>query len=78
MMGIDLDERLVWIVEHLVAILNSIDINIILADFSKQTWQKDPVIHFYKTFLAQYDPKLREICGVYYTPEPVVSYMVLQ
>ena len=31
---------------------------------------------FYETFLAQYDPKLRELRGVYYTPEPVVSYIV--
>src|SRR5262249_50370046 len=36
----------------------------------------DPIVHFYETFLAQYDPKLRELRGVYYTPEPVVSYIV--
>ena len=36
----------------------------------------DPVVHFYETFLAAYDPKLRESRGVYYTPEPVVSYIV--
>jgi len=33
-------------------------------------------VHFYETFLTQYDPKLRELRGVYYTPEPVVSYIV--
>ena len=38
--------------------------------------QEDPVVHFYETFLAAYDPKLRETRGVYYTPEPVVSYIV--
>jgi len=38
--------------------------------------REDPIIHFYETFLAQYDPKLREMRGVYYTPEPVVSYIV--
>ncbi|MEY3219072.1 MAG: hypothetical protein RIT27_429 [Pseudomonadota bacterium] len=74
--GIDLDERLVWMVEHLVAVLNRADIGAILADFGKQTRQEDPVVHFYETFLAQYNPKLREIRGVYYTPEPVVSYIV--
>ena len=37
---------------------------------------QDPVVHFYETFLAAYDPKLRESRGVYYTPEPVVSYLV--
>ena len=48
----------------------------ILADFGKRTRQEDPVVHFYETFLAAYDPKLRETRGVYFTPEPVVSYIV--
>lgn len=74
--GIDLDERLVWMVEHLVAVLNRSDIAAILEYFGKQTRKEDPVVHFYETFLAQYDPKLREVRGVYYTPEPVVSYIV--
>jgi predicted helicase len=74
--GIDLDERLKWAVEHLIAVLNRTDIASILEDFGKQTRKEDPVVHFYETFLAQYDPKLREVRGVYYTPEPVVSYIV--
>ncbi|MDM3857686.1 MAG: N-6 DNA methylase, partial [Aphanizomenon gracile PMC649.10] len=37
---------------------------------------EDPVVHFYETFLAEYDPKMRESRGVYYTPEPVVDYIV--
>ena len=48
----------------------------ILRDFGKRTRQEDPVVHFYETFLAAYDPKLRESRGVYFTPEPVVSYIV--
>src|SRR5262249_28342163 len=48
----------------------------VLADFGKTTRQEDPIIHFYETFLAHYNPRLRELRGVYYTPEPVVSYMV--
>jgi len=74
--GIDLDARLVWMVEHLVAVLNRADMSAILADFGKRTRQEDPVVHFYETFLANYDAKLREVRGVYYTPEPVVSYIV--
>ncbi len=74
--GIDIDDRLVWAVEHLVAILNHTDIAAILTDFGKRTRQTDPVVHFYETFLKHYDPKLREMRGVYYTPEPVVSYIV--
>jgi len=74
--GVDLDDRLVWAVEHLVEVLNRADIASILAEFGKRTRLEDPVVHFYETFLAQYDPKLREVRGVYYTPEPVVSYIV--
>ncbi|MDE2723082.1 MAG: N-6 DNA methylase, partial [Gemmatimonadota bacterium] len=36
----------------------------------------DPIVHFYETFLSQYDPDERERRGVYYTPEPVVGYIV--
>ena len=37
---------------------------------------EDPVIQFYEPFLKEYDPKEREARGVYYTPKPVVDYMV--
>jgi very-short-patch-repair endonuclease len=74
--GIELDERLVWMVDHLVAVLNRADIGAILENFGKRTRQEDPVVHFYETFLAHYDAKLRGVRGVYYTPEPVVSYIV--
>lgn len=74
--GINLDERIAWIVDDLAELLNRVNINSILQDFGKRTRQEDPVVHFYETFLAAYDPKLRETRGVYYTPEPVVSYIV--
>ncbi|HHB91719.1 MAG TPA: DNA methyltransferase [Thioploca sp.] len=74
--GIELDERLIWSVEHLVTVLNHADIAAILEDFGKRTRQEDPVVHFYETFLKHYDPSMREMRGVYYTPEPVVSYIV--
>jgi len=74
--GIELDERLVWMVDHLCAVLNRADIAAILENFGRKTRQEDPVVHFYETFLVQYNPKLRELRGVYYTPEPVVSYIV--
>ena len=48
----------------------------ILADFGGRTGRDDPVVHFYEDFLAAYDPQLREVRGVYYTPEPVVSWIV--
>jgi predicted helicase len=74
--GPDLDERIVWAVDDLAELLNHADIAAILQDFGKRTRQEDPIVHFYETFLAQYDPKMRELRGVYYTPEPVVSYIV--
>ncbi len=74
--GPDLDERIVWVVADLAELLNRSDMASILQDFGKRTRQEDPVVHFYETFLAQYDHELRELRGVYYTPEPVVSYIV--
>ena len=74
--GPDLDERITWAVEDLAALLQKADIDAILADFGKMTRQEDPVVHFYETFLGAYDAKLRETRGVYYTPEPVVDYIV--
>jgi predicted helicase len=74
--GPDLDDRIVWAVDDLADLLNKTDISAILQDFGKRTRREDPVVHFYETFLAAYDPKMREARGVYYTPEPVVSYIV--
>jgi hypothetical protein len=70
------DEPYVDYVEDVVKILDNTDRDSVLSDFGKRTKQEDPVVHFYETFLSAYDPKLRERRGVYYTPEPVVSYIV--
>lgn len=74
--GAQLDERVVWIVDDLCEIFRATDLREILADFGKSTGQNDPFLHFYETFLAEYDPKLRKSRGVYYTPEPVVNFIV--
>ncbi len=74
--GPDLDDRIVWAVDDLAELLHHTNISAILEDFGKRTRREDPVVHFYETFLAAYDPKMREARGVYYTPEPVVSYIV--
>jgi hypothetical protein len=70
------DEPFASFVDDLVNLLAHTDMEAVLADFGRRTRQEDPVVHFYETFLAAYDPKLREARGVYYTPEPVVSYIV--
>jgi len=75
--GPDLDdEPFVGYVDDLVQLLAEADFAAILAQFGARTRQTDPIVHFYETFLAAYDPALREARGVYYTPEPVVSYLV--
>lgn len=74
--GYDLDDRLVWLVEELVEIFLATDMARVMQNFGKSTSQNDPIIHFYETFLAEYDPKLRKARGVWYTPEPVVNFIV--
>jgi len=70
------DEPYVGLVDDLAQLLAQTDIPAVLADFGKRGIRQDPVLHFYETFLAAYDPQIREMRGVYYTPEPVVSYIV--
>ena len=74
--GPSADPRVAWIVDDLASLLARADMAAILEDFGQATHQQDPVVHFYEDFLQAYDPKLRELRGVYYTPEPVVSYIV--
>ena len=62
--------------ESLVEVLRHTDMDSILAHFGRRTQQTDPVLHFYETFLRAYNPTLREKRGIYYTPEPVVKYIV--
>ena len=74
--GPGIDSRIAWIVDDLASLLDRTDMSAILADFGSRTVEEDPVVHFYEDFLAAYDPRLRKMRGVYYTPEPVVSYIV--
>ncbi len=74
--GPELNEDMAWAVDDAAELLARADIAAILRDFGQRTRREDPVVHFYETFLAAYDPALRETRGVYYTPEPVVSYLV--
>ena len=74
--GYDIDTRIEWIVSALADIFRATDVAEILKDFGKATQMNDPFIHFYEFFLAEYDPKLRKARGVWYTPEPVVNFIV--
>ncbi len=74
--GYDLDPRIAWIVDDLVRTFRAADVNRIMHSYGKSARHSDPLIHFYEDFLAAYDPKLRDQRGVYYTPEPVVRFIV--
>jgi len=74
--GTKLDPSIVWAVDVLADVLRHCDMSEILKHFGKAGHKQDPVLHFYETFLAAYDPDLRQRRGIYYTPEPVVQYVV--
>lgn len=60
-----------WIVEELVEIFKVTDMERIMRNYGK-----DPLVHFYEEFLSEYNPKIREEFGVWYTPKEVVSFIV--
>jgi hypothetical protein len=64
------------IVDDIAAVLNAANVQAILMQYYQQGKGDDPILHFYETFLAEYDPETREQRGVYYTPQPVVRYIV--
>ncbi len=64
------------IVDDIAAVLNAADLQAILTQYYRQGKGDDPILHFYETFLSEYDPETRERRGVYYTPQPVVDYIV--
>lgn len=72
----ELPGQLEWIVDDISEVLASTDAPGILDRYYHQGKGSDPIVHFYETFLAEYDPAERERRGVYYTPEAVVSYIV--
>jgi len=72
----DLPKQMEWIIDDISEVLAVTDVKNILHQYFHEGKGKDPIVHFYETFLSEYDPKTREKRGVYYTPEPVVSYIV--
>ncbi|MGE0082949.1 MAG: type ISP restriction/modification enzyme [Desulfococcaceae bacterium] len=73
--GYDIDCRIKSTVDNLADVFRAADVEQLLKNFGKNT-QTDPIIHFYETFLAEYDPRLRKARGVWYTPESVVKFIV--
>ena len=75
-------EDIAWVVDDILAIINTMDAAAVSESMSYRKDGKgfadddDPYIYFYEDFLAAYDAKLRERCGAYYTPPPVVKFIV--
>ncbi|MDQ3024585.1 MAG: hypothetical protein M3R04_09425, partial [bacterium] len=66
-------------VNDVVELLNDeerVKMDAVLRDFGNRNPDEDPVIRFYEDFLREYDKKLKAKRGVFYTPRPVVSYIV--
>ena len=74
--GNDLDDRITWVVDDLVTVFRATNLQKIMKSYSSGKRHHDPMIHFYEDFLSEYDPKLRKSKGVWYTPQPVVSFIV--
>jgi len=74
--GPNLSPDLARLVDSITDFLSRVDMRSILETQARKAGFEDPVFHFYETFLAAYDPKLRERRGVYYTPAPVVDFIV--
>lgn len=74
--GPDIDDRIKWIVDSLAEIFLACNVVDLLKNYGRSTKMEDPIIHFYETFLSEYDPKLRKARGVWYTPQPVVQFIV--
>lgn len=80
--GADFDTRLKYIVDELCEVFSYADVSELMKEYFKtDLWgdthqEKDPVIHFYEDFLKEYDPQLRKKMGAYYTPPPIVQFIV--
>lgn len=72
----ELHSCIVWIVDDLAEIFRVTDMTKVLKNYGKETGRKDPIIHFYEEFLEEYNPKIREEFGVWYTPAQVVHFIV--
>lgn len=80
--GPNFNKSLEYIVNELCEVFSHSDVEKLMDDYYKkdkygeEQGGPDPVIHFYEDFLKEYDPELRKKMGAYYTPEPVVQFIV--
>ena len=71
-----LETNVTYILDDIASLLQNVPTEMLRTAFAARNHLEDPVIHFYETFLAEYDPQRRVDRGVYYTPPQVISYIV--
>ncbi len=71
-----LEMNITYILDDIAVLLRNVPTEMLRTAFAARNHLEDPVIHFYETFLAEYDPQRRVDRGVYYTPPQVISYIV--
>ena len=72
----NLEENVTYILDDITTLLRNVPIEMLRTSFAPRNHLEDPVIHFYETFLKEYNPRLRFDRGVFYTPPQVISYIV--
>ena len=71
-----LETNVTYILDDIATLLQNVPTDMLRTAFTAKNPLEDPVIHFYETFLKEYNPKLRFDRGVFYTPPQVISYIV--
>ncbi len=74
--GLDMPRIIDWAIDEVVELLKRTDVELVMKDFGARSGKNDPVFHFYETFLTKYNPELKDAMGAYYTPKPVIDYIV--
>ena len=74
--GYNVDNRIAWIIDDLVEVFRVTDMSKVMKGFGGTSGRTDPMMHFYEDFLGEYDPSSKKSRGVYYTPQPVVDFIV--
>lgn len=74
--GVDLDERVSWVVDDLTQTFAVTEVDKVMEDYGRNTKENDPMVHFYEDFLTVYNAELKKDRGVWYTPKPVVNFII--
>ncbi len=72
----NINKSIAWIVNDLVTIFAATDVKKLRKNFETEFQKRDPMIHFYEDFLACYNPAAKKKYGVFYTPQPIVEFIV--